>query len=61
MKQEQYRVALWADETGIDEDRSEKKGISGGSITPGEIAGVSITSTEPCYGGIRLTGGDYQI
>lgn len=61
MNQQQYPVALWADEKGIDESRSEKKGISGGSITPGEMSGVTITSAEPCYGGIRITGGNYHI
>lgn len=61
MIQEQYRVALWADENGIDEARSEKKGISGGTIAPGELSGLTITSQEPCYGGIRLTGGEYHI
>ncbi len=59
--QQTYDVALWLDAQGIDAEKSQKTGLTGGRVEPGLVSGVAIESKTPCYGGIRITGGEYEI
>ena len=61
MKQEEFRTALWLDESGIVEEKSQHTGVTGGELNGTVLKDITITSEEPCYGGIRITGGDYRI
>ena len=59
--QQPYDVALWLDAQGTDAEKSQKNGLTGGRVEPGLVSGVTIESETPCYGGIRITGGEYEI
>ena len=59
--QQPYDVALWLDAQGTDVEKSQKTGLTGGRIEPGLVSEVVIESKTPCYGGIRITGGEYEI
>ena len=61
MKQEEFRTALWLDESGVVEEKSRHTGIRGGDLNGTVLKDMTITSKEPCHGGIRITGGDYRI
>ena len=61
MKQDAYPTALWLDESGVVEEKSQRAGLTGGALDGNTLRNVTITSTEPCYGGIRIVGGEYTI
>lgn len=61
MKQDAYPTALWLDESGIVEGQSQRTGITGGSLDGHTLRDMTITSETPCYGGIRIVGGEYTV
>ena len=56
-----YDVALWLDGNGVNEAFSRRTDMSGGTVEAGNVSGVAVESREPCYGGIRVTGGTWEI
>jgi hypothetical protein len=57
-----YRAAIYVDETGLSEALSVGDAVSGGTVTPQAAEGITITSTSDNFNGIMVSGPvDYAV